>query len=305
VEIEGILKELEFQTGRFPRQALEAAIARREEIIPHLLEILEQATIHAEDFLGRKGYMAHIYAMFLLAQFREKRAYPLLVKLASLPGELPQDLTGDVVTEDLDKMLASVCCGDTSLIEGLIEDADINEYVRSAAVRALLTLAACGEVPRDEVVAYYKSLFEAKLERQPAVLWSSLVNCSVHLYPEELYDDIQQAFEEGLVGRFYVNEEDVERTLSLGKEPVLERLKQSRYHLIRDTIEQMESWACFEDRKTHTRRRQRATPKLPSTSHTRERSKPAVRVDRKPRRNDRCPCGSGKKYKKCCARKQQ
>ncbi len=25
--------------------------------------------------------------------------------------------------------------------------------------------------------------------------------------------------------------------------------------------------------------------------------------DKKPRRNDPCPCGSGKKYKQCCAKK--
>ena len=29
-----------------------------------------------------------------------------------------------------------------------------------------------------------------------------------------------------------------------------------------------------------------------------------VRADRKPGRNDPCPCGSGKKYKKCCGAKE-
>jgi len=28
-----------------------------------------------------------------------------------------------------------------------------------------------------------------------------------------------------------------------------------------------------------------------------------IHTDAKPKRNDPCPCGSGKKYKKCCARK--
>ena len=27
-----------------------------------------------------------------------------------------------------------------------------------------------------------------------------------------------------------------------------------------------------------------------------------IKSDTKPRRNDPCPCGSGKKYKQCCAR---
>ncbi len=27
-----------------------------------------------------------------------------------------------------------------------------------------------------------------------------------------------------------------------------------------------------------------------------------IRVEQKPERNDPCPCGSGKKYKKCCGK---
>jgi hypothetical protein len=34
------------------------------------------------------------YAMYLLAQFRECQAYPLLVQVFSQPGEIPFDLAG-------------------------------------------------------------------------------------------------------------------------------------------------------------------------------------------------------------------
>ncbi|MCI7098671.1 MAG: SEC-C domain-containing protein [Lachnospiraceae bacterium] len=30
--------------------------------------------------------------------------------------------------------------------------------------------------------------------------------------------------------------------------------------------------------------------------------KPVVKTDKKVGRNDPCPCGSGKKYKKCCGK---
>ena len=33
-----------------------------------------------------------------------------------------------------------------------------------------------------------------------------------------------------------------------------------------------------------------------------ERSKTIIRTEKKVGRNDPCPCGSGKKYKKCCGR---
>ena len=44
--------------------------------------------------------MAHIYAMYLLAQFREPRAYPLIVEFFSIPGDIALDTTGDVATEE-------------------------------------------------------------------------------------------------------------------------------------------------------------------------------------------------------------
>jgi hypothetical protein len=71
--------------------------------------------------------------MYMLAQFREKRAYPLIAAFAALPDELPHDLAGDFVTEDLGRVLASVCGGDQSLIRGLIENAAVDEFVRSQA----------------------------------------------------------------------------------------------------------------------------------------------------------------------------
>lgn len=42
--------------------------------------------------------MAYLYGMFLLAQFRETRAYPLVVRFASLPGDLLDSLCGDFIT---------------------------------------------------------------------------------------------------------------------------------------------------------------------------------------------------------------
>ena len=52
----------------------------------------------AAELDAEGGYMAHLYAMFLLAQFREARAYPLVVRFASLPGDLLDSLCGDFIT---------------------------------------------------------------------------------------------------------------------------------------------------------------------------------------------------------------
>lgn len=244
--VEEILDDLRYYgDGKFPRTALKNAIARREEITPDLLEILEDAAQNIEDL--PRGYMAHLYAMFLLAQFREERAYPLIVDFFSTPGEVVMDVTGDVVTEYLGRILASVSGGDPGLMKTLVENEEANEYVRSAAFRGLTSLVIQGELPREEMMVYLQHLFRGGIIREHSVLWNTLVSDSVRLYPEEVYEDIKQAYKDGLVETFFVGFEDVERALARGKEQTLEELQDFSHHydLVEDVISEMEWWAGF------------------------------------------------------------
>jgi hypothetical protein len=246
MDIQEILQQLATNTGTFPREALAQAIAQREEIIPELLRVLAEAQ-HNIEHLIESDSMAHIYAMYLLAQFREPRAYPLIVEFFSIPGDIALDTTGDVATEDLGRILASVSCGDTRLMTALVENEQANEYVRVAALRGLLTLVACGEQSRDDVLAYYQQLFQGKIARDVSFVWNGLVSASNALYPEEVYDDIKQAYDEELIETFFIRLDDIDETLKRGKERVLDELQHNtRYSLITDTITEMEWWACFQ-----------------------------------------------------------
>jgi hypothetical protein len=80
--------------------------------------------------------MAHLFALHLLAQFREKRAYPPIVKILSAPGETPFDLAGDKVTEGLSRIFGSVYDGNPAPLHALGKSEEVNEYVRSAAIDA-------------------------------------------------------------------------------------------------------------------------------------------------------------------------
>ncbi len=148
MNIVDILNAIERYTGSFPSQALSEAIEQREAITPELLRILDDTIARADEIVDQDPdgrYMAHLYAMYLLAQFREKRAYPLVVRFCRLEEEILDWLTGDFITEDLYRVLASVCHGDTSLIEGLVEDPEVFEYARSAALRSLTVLVMEGD----------------------------------------------------------------------------------------------------------------------------------------------------------------
>ena len=257
MDIEDILKQLEVNEGIFPREAVVEASEQREAITPELLRVLEYARDNIEH-LNETDYMAHLYAMYLLAEFREPQAYPLIVEFFSIPGEITLDVTGDMVTEDLGRILASVCDGDIEPITSLIENAQANEFVRYAAMASLVALVACGEQKRDDIIAYFQSLFRSKLVRKWSHVWDALVSASTDLYPEELIGDIRLAYEHQLIDTHFMGIENVESVLSRDKDDVLFELTlNERFQLIDDAVSEMEWWACFQ-----------SDDRLPSPSYT-------------------------------------
>jgi hypothetical protein len=300
METAEILRQFERATGKFAQAAVEAAVARREEVAPQPLRILEETVDRAAEIDAEGDFMAHLYAMFLLAQFRETRAYPLVVRFGALPGELLDSLCGDFITEDLGQVLASVCGGELAGIQSLIENDDTDEWVRGAALSGLVTLVAAGQKSRDEIVNYFTGLFRGKLVRQWSHVWDTLVSYSSDLYPEELLDDIERAYEDGLVDPGYIGFDDVKRDLALGKNRILARLAENPHRrLVEDTVAEMGWWACFRE-DSQIRAKGPAQSSAKSNLSPAAGASPIKRAMPKTGRNEPCPCGSGKKYKKCC-----
>ncbi|MFN0065620.1 MAG: DUF1186 domain-containing protein [Chlamydiales bacterium] len=241
MEIAHILEELAYDMGTLPRDAIESAIVKKELITPYLLHILEEAITRIDEVLEHDNYQGHLYAMYLLAQFREKRAYPLILELFSFPGEIPNLIAGDVLTEDLCRILASISGCDIAPLQEMIQNPSINEYVRAACQSALVTLVGCGVKSRLEVINYFKSLFYNGIEKKPSFVWDNLVSCLCDLYPQEVYPELQKAFEAGLIDPCFISLEDVGHILTERKEIHLFRLFQNA-ELIEDTVSEMEKW---------------------------------------------------------------
>jgi hypothetical protein len=265
-----ILKELEPYTGRFPKNAMRAAIEQREAITPELLRVLETVAEDPVKHAERTGYALHLFAIYLLAQFREKRAYPLFIKIFSAPGETAFDLVGDTVTERLSRILGSVYDGNAAPLQGLIESEQVNEYVRDAALDAFLVLAQSGQMPRDEVVSYYRSLFGGKLSRSYSHAWDALAYGVAALPAPELLPEVRRAYQEELIDPGFAGLDEIERE-SRNQKP----WRREKYTVITDAIAEMEWWAAFN-----------------------KSGQGPVKIGR----NAPCPCGSGKKYKKCCGK---
>jgi Protein of unknown function (DUF1186)/SEC-C motif len=292
------LKPLEYLTRPFPRAAAEAAVARRDESIPHLLQALAWADEHPDEANdARPPYMLHLFALFMLAQFRESRAYAPIVKMFRNPKF--EELTGDVVTEGLPAILASVCSGDTSLIEQLIEDGAVDEFVRGSAVKSLATMASCGMKTRREVSEYFGGLFRAGLAREPnQVLDGLILSCSDLAMTEHL-DDIRSLYAEGIADPYFHTLEEVEKEIVLPMGSPQRHYLES-YELIDDGVAYLATWRCFSPEEEDEVEENESTFDDGGRFGGYSSEEPYLRETPKIGRNDPCPRGSGKKYKKCC-----
>lgn len=295
MEMQELLARLDQHAGPFPHALVAEVIARREEATPPLVEVLADIDRDPEPWLAHDGRMIHIYALYLLALFREVRAYPLIVRIFSRPGEFPFELVGDVVTEDLGRILAFVSGGDVAGMAALIENEQANQWVRWAAMTGMVTLVMTGQRTRLEVMAYFLRVFQT-LERKPGMQWTGLAHACADL-GQEAIAELRRAYADGLVDPGSIHWRDIERALELGQ--FAWEWARSRRSLITDLARNMGWMQCF-------RKAERGYPAqadfqegLPSPSRE-YMAVPLRRSRTKIGRNEPCPCGSGKKSKKCC-----
>ena len=309
MEPDAIVDRLTRWEGKFPLDALRAAVEGKEEIVPRLLQVLEMTIVNAEDHAADE-WMAHIYTIGLLAQFREARAYPLIVKLLSLPGDLPDLLAGEWILEEMGRILASVARGDPSLIKGLIENREAYIWSRTYAMEAIGAMVAAGDLPREDALSYFRELIGGKLEswggnEDSIWLWEVLLSCAIALYPEEIRQDLERAYQGFPAGdsgdhRDRMSLDDLDAALEAGRDTVLGDLR-GRWPPITDMVEEMRGWECFKEKEKGSASHCDFCGKE-SPARAQEKRIPLSSGAPKVGRNDPCPCGSGRKFKKCCGR---
>jgi hypothetical protein len=107
---------------------------------------------------------SHWCALYLLAEFRATQALPAVVEAVSLPGELPFDLFGDLITEDLGRIFVSLDIG-LETLSLMIDDRELNESVRWKAADTITALVTDGQISREVGVERLRRHLRTALDR--------------------------------------------------------------------------------------------------------------------------------------------
>jgi len=217
---------------------------------------------------------------------------------------------GDSVTESYGRCLASVCDGDLAPLKQLFEDTRASVWARGAALDALVGLAVEGEASRDSVVQYLAAQgdVQASRLRKPGAACDSvdlidwIVSAACDLVATELKERIQNWFDDNLIDTTVTNKRWVDFCMSGDFDGYPNTLFKGLTGFVRDVEDEMRGWAGFEDDlpPSDTVKRVTADASPARANYYTPPIEPVVRTSPKIGRNDPCPCGSGKKYKKCC-----
>jgi hypothetical protein len=276
----------------YPEAVIAEANLRREELLPVFLNKLAEWTA-GQGYPKDDYYDLAAIAIYLLAEWRETTAFKPVLRFLATPHA--DDLLGDCITGDGQMLLARLFDGDRGALEGLILDETADEFVREQAIEAYVRLTQDGEIPREAARALVERLF-AGMPRQKSNAWIAVINAVSSLAFADMAPEVKRLFDENVADvtiMGYNHFEDDLREAQAGGYP-------GRYDR-GGPIERMRGWHYGGDEPEQPKGRLSLDEMMALAGL--DNNAPVVNEYRGTGRNDPCPCGSGKKFKKCCLSK--
>ncbi|MBT3378569.1 MAG: DUF1186 domain-containing protein [Lentisphaerae bacterium] len=294
VGLEQALEQLRPYAQDVPSAALDWIRANWSEAEPAFLGVLAEAL--KDPFAETTALF--VYSLYLCAEMESEPAFERYVAICRLPGPQLRVLTGDILTEHMPMFLARTCAGRVPQLKSLIEDRTVAEYARSMALRTFARLVLHrGELPVSELEVYVLSLLDGGLELETSHVWDTCVSLCCDMCFKKALPLIEDVYTMGLADEGCITLEEVKEDFRAGAKACREAAVKYHCRPPLPAEEAMSVWrrGWGEDHKPDPDELLAVLSAAPRPlSH---------RQGRKIGRNEPCPCGSGKKFKKCCLNK--
>lgn len=290
LDVSDVLSEFAY-SRHLPKAAIRAALARPDVFVPEFLRILQDSASGVP--VSEEERFSVFFICHILAELRESRAFPHLIGLVRSETRVDEfDLDG-IVTTNLPRILISTFNGDIDLLCETIADPEADDFVRADAFSAWVCQVLNGGLDR-EAAHRYLAAFSRDVEAAPgSYVWVAWTDAIADLGFEELTTHVDRAFHDGRIRKdflyHFIDPEDFYERLN---DPLkfTDReawLRRHGYLPFDDTIGTLSQWSSPSGKVQHA---QSAFQSLDIIHN------PYRDVGR----NDPCPCGSGRKFKKCC-----
>lgn len=257
----------------------------------------EYRTFFLEAFTGhsdgtwdiRDAGDALLFLVHLFAQMHETAAYRPLVTLLRRPIEDLDDSLGDTLDVSLARILVGVFDGDPEPLESLMLDPSVHEYVRWPVLDAYVGLTLLGKIERERATRILLAISPSVFPADDSA-WVGWISACAALREPALIAAARERMASGAITPIEFGTKDLEGELAhWASDP--EMVHEATVPLD-DAVAELAQWHGFSAAGVAERRKAETL----GGSVGRD---TYVNPNRDVGRNDPCPCGSGKKFKKC------
>ena len=289
-------KQLECK--KYPIESINILHEHPEIFEQKLLALLDEASSKIDDELLDEVDDRLIVALFTLAKYRSKEAYPKVITLLAQHTD-DNDFLGDLLTESIPIILTACFNGDLSKAEELIFTKNIDCYARLAPILSLEYLVASKQIALSQALDFIEKIAEVIIDEgseegmEPGNILELMLN--------ELASFSLPRYDNFIVKKKWKPQDgdfcfDLDRELEYLREKYptesnsynrsQEALAVQHFdRLMAEGVLSVTEWVGTREEMNDNKMDFRNWPIVKS-----------VKIGR----NDPCPCGSGKKYKKCC-----
>lgn len=238
------------KSATYARQEMEAAVASWGQVAPLLIARTLQGAeeLRADPTLDIADN-GLAYAINLFGHMRDPAAWPALYACCTLPDETADEHIGERATEELGQVLYRCCDGELTKINDLLQHQDANNWVRVAALHALLYAAAEGKIGRAPLLEALLAVIEA--DEGPVGSYYLRVEAGgslLDLHPFEHAERITKLIDEGAFEPEQADDEIAEllqEDLAAYQKALDGHLSDLSRYEPADVHERMSWWACF------------------------------------------------------------
>lgn len=274
---------------RLPRLAIAMCAARYEEAAPVLRGVLDRAADGAALSEGEE--MLLFRGLYIMGGARDQQACQPLLRLLRRPRVELDPLLGDAVTAGLPGIACGVFDGDADALFAVMADRKVDEFVRHSLFCAAAFHTWEGSISAERMHGFLVQFYDERLAGDGDYTWIGWLETIAWLGFRDLAPLVYRAWDNGRVDPTALERPDFEGDLVEAEAAPLDaaRIKRERLGYIEDIVKELE-WTDRPDEPAYDRTLA-AWADLPAD--------PVTNPWRGVGRNDPCPCGSGKKAKRC------
>ncbi len=275
---------------KLPSFAVGMCTLRIEKSAPKLRAVLARAAEGWE--LSDDESLLLFRGLHILGAARDQEAYQPLLRLLRRPFDEVDNLLGDAITENLAKIVTGMFDGDSEALLALIMDRSIDGFIREALLGAATFLTWERRIEGGRFREFLVRFHEVRPAEDSNASWAGWVQAIALLGMRDLVPLAHGAFREGRISDEWTDRDQFDNDIAEAERAPddIERFTQNHLGYIEDVLTSLDFFGSSEDELGE---------EAPWTDFY-SADEPVRNPWRHVGRNDPCPCGSGKKFKKCC-----